>query len=54
MAEIIRQALAELRSAYNILHGPEFWLVLPALFWAAFISAVIGFWVFSRWGGDDE
>lgn len=54
MAEIIRQALAELRSAYNILHGPEAWLVLPVMFWAAFISAVVGFCVFSKWKDDDE
>ena len=36
MAEIIRQALDNCRSVYNLIHGPEVWLLI------AKIAAVLG------------
>ena len=54
MTDIIRQALAELRSIGNVIHGPEIWLALPVLFGACLISAVVGYFVFDHWEDDDE
>lgn len=36
MQEIIKQAIVEVRSVYNLIHGPEAWLVI------AKIAAVLG------------
>lgn len=51
MYDTIRQAIAELRSIGNIIHGPEIWLAFP---WLCLISAVVGFIVFDKWEDDDE
>ena len=51
MTDIIKQALEELRSAYNLIHGPEVWLAFP---WLCLISAVVGFIVFDKWEDDDD
>ena len=54
MSDIVRQALYELRSFGNIIHGPEFWVALPLLMLAALISAVMGYVIFDHWEDDDS
>ena len=53
MIDFVRQVIAELRSVYNISHGPEIWLVLPLLLIAALISGLVGFLTFFFWEDDD-
>jgi len=51
MTDIIKQALAELKSIGNILHGPEIWLAFPLFCLAGF---AIGFLIFYHWGDNND
>ena len=50
MGEFIRQALDNCRSAYNLIHGPEFWLLVGkiAAILGLFDGGVLtGMWLYS-------
>ena len=57
MSEIIRQALDNCRSVYNLIHGPEIWLLLVkiAAVLGLFDSGVIaGMWLYSLLGNEED
>ena len=47
MGEIIRQALDNCRSVYNLIHGPEFWLLIAKI--AAVLGLFDGGALFGMW-----
>ena len=51
MSEIIRQALDNCRSVYNLIHGPEVWLVFPLV---CLVGFAIGFLIFYHWSGNND
>ena len=51
MTDIIRQALAELRSIGNIIHGPEVWIAITIWASGAFCGICV-MWL--AWGFDKE
>lgn len=51
MRDFVAQAIAELQSIRNIIHGPEIWLVFPL---ACLVAGVVGFFVFYKWEDDDD